>query len=92
MGEGMGCNNLGLSFETGESVEKSFLKSKDLYTKACKTGEEEGCKNKWRLLSKTFSSPITYLALQERGTLFSSFLPTFGLYRFLLRVLYPELS
>jgi len=47
-----GCSNLGLMYQNGRGVRQNYSKAKELFGKACDSGDAEGCKNYARLNKK----------------------------------------
>ncbi|WP_414736066.1 tetratricopeptide repeat protein [Helicobacter pylori] len=44
MNNSSGCFNLGVLYYNGKGVEKDLTKAYQLYSKACKLGDQEACK------------------------------------------------
>lgn len=42
---GMGCNNLGIYYETGHGIKQSFEEAKNYFEKACTLKYDQGCSN-----------------------------------------------
>ena len=45
LGEGAGCNNLGILYADGKGVSQDDTKASELYKKSCDLGSADGCKN-----------------------------------------------
>lgn len=43
--QGMGCNNLGIYYETGRGIKQSFEQAKNYFEKACNLKYDQGCSN-----------------------------------------------
>ena len=51
LGDGGGCNNLGVSFEDGKGVKQSYSEAKKFLGKACDMKNDLGCNN-YAILNK----------------------------------------